>query len=181
MNKISLLGALIIVVLLGQSCIEEQDYGQYDDISVIPEFESSIIYIEATEDVINLAESATFYSQAFDFNAFSENIFANRVVEGIITYNLINTTSKDIELVLEFLDESGTILDKETLPIGESPSAVLQRDVVYGDMGRSLEILTNTESIRVTASNLGDATSISSQSEPVIILKSSGKFSVKVK
>lgn len=181
MRRISLFGMLVIVLVLGQSCIEEQDYGQYDDLSVVPEFESSIIYIESTEEVINQASSSVFYSQTFDFDVFNEKIFADRVVSGTITYNLINTTSKDLEVVLEFLDESGTTIDTERFSIAETPSPITQIDVVYGDTGKSLGILKLTESIRVSAENLGDTSSISSQTNPLIVLKSSGKFSIRVK
>ncbi len=166
---------------MGNSCVEEQDFGQYNELSVIPQFESSIIYIEATEEIINLATSAAFYTQDFDFNPFSENVFADRVVDGVITYELENTTSKPLQIILEFLDEADTILDTETFFIDETPSAVLKRDVAYGNTGKSLDIITNTSKIRVTANNLGDTSSISSQQEPLIVLKSSGKFSVRIK
>ncbi|WP_291869171.1 hypothetical protein [Maribacter sp.] len=182
MKKIGLFCVLFALMLIGHSCIEEQDFGQYDDLSVIPKFESSIIYIEATEEVINLAPNTTFYSQEFDFNPFSESVFADRVVDGVITYELENTTSKDLDIKLEFLDESGVILDTEIFsPIYKAPSAVLKREVVYGNTGESLDIIINTSKIRVTANNLSDNSSVSTQPEPLIVLKSSGKFSVRVK
>lgn len=181
MKKASIFCVLFILIIIGNSCMEEQDFGQYDDLSVIPQFESSIVYIEATEEVINLAPSSSFYSQVFDFNAFSEDVFADRVLDGVITYELENTTSKDLIINLEFLDEANNVLDIESFSINETPSALLRRDVVYGNTGKSLDILINTSRIRVTANNLGDNSSTSSQSEPLIVLKSSGKFSIRIK
>ena len=181
MKKAGIFCFLFALILFGYSCVEEQDFNQFDDLSFAPQFESSIIYVEATEEIINQGTIPTFYSQDFNFNAFSENAFANRVIDGSLTYELKNTTSKPLEIILEFLDDSNTTLDTETFVIDGEPSAILFRDVVYGNTGKSIDILKNTSKLRVTINNEGDTTSTSTQAEPLFVLKSSGKFSIRVK
>jgi len=181
MKRVSVFCILLAVLLLGYSCIEDQNFNAFDDLNVVPQFESSIVYVEATEEIINLSGNTTFFSQDFNFNAFSENVFANRVLDGVLTYEVENTTSKPLEIRLEFLDENDTVLDTETFVVLGEPSAVLFRDVMYGNTGKSLDILVNTSKLRVSAINNGDTISTSSQADPLIVLKSSGKFSIRIK
>tara|TARA_R110001583_G_scaffold1400_3_gene11256 strand:- start:467 stop:1015 length:549 start_codon:yes stop_codon:yes gene_type:complete len=171
----------VLAAMLLFSCVEEQDFNQYDDLSVTPTYEASVLYLEVPESAINLLPSGYTYSQDFNFDAFSEDIFADRVLEGVITYNVENTTSKPIEIQIEFLDEAGAVLDTEQFVLGPEPTAVLQREIAYGPSGRSLNIIRNTSSISVTATNNGDNVSTSSQDDPMVTLKSSGKFTVRIK
>jgi hypothetical protein len=60
------------------------------------------------------------------------------------------------------------------------PSPLLEREVVYGDTGKSLDILRNTTRIRVTSENLGDNLSESTANDPRIILRSSAVFRVRL-
>ncbi|MEM9143130.1 MAG: hypothetical protein AAGA86_09090 [Bacteroidota bacterium] len=163
------------------SCSESQDFNQYDDLEITPSYEASIFYLESTEDVINAAADLSFFAQDFNFDAFSESVFANRVIEGSLTYEVENTTSKPLEIVIEFLDEGNGVLDTETFSIGAAPTALLQREVAYGNAGRSIDILTSTSGLRVRATNLGDTTSTSDLPDPMIKLRSSGEFRVRVK
>ncbi|MDV7140267.1 hypothetical protein R3X28_15355 [Maribacter sp. TH_r10] len=171
----------VLAAMLLFSCVEEQDFNQYDDLSVTPTYEASVLYLEVPESAINLLPSGYTYSQDFNFDAFSEDIFADRVLEGVITYNVENTTSKPIEIQIEFLDEAGAVLDTEQFVLPSEPTAVLQREIAYGPSGRSLNIIRNTSSISVTATNNGDNVSTSSQDDPMVTLKSSGKFTVRIK
>jgi hypothetical protein len=103
-------------------------------------------------------------------------------VDGVITYELENTTSKELEIIFEFLDDSGAVLDTEIFLIDSAPTAVLMREIAYGNAtGRSLDIIRNTSSIRVSARNLGDNTSVSNLPDPMIIFGSSAKFRVRLK
>ncbi len=163
------------------SCADNLDFNQYDQLEVTPTFEASILYVEVAESVVNDVAAAEFFSKDFNFDAFSSNIFAERVIEGEVTYVVENTTSKEIVITVEFLDENGTILDTEILTVQEVPSSILQRDIAYGSAGRSIEIIKNLSEIRVSAVNRGDATSISNLESPMITLKSSGKFRVRIK
>lgn len=171
----------VLAAMLLFSCVEEQDFNQYDDLSVTPTYEASVLYLEVPESAINLLPSGYTYSQDFNFDAFSEDIFADRVLEGVITYNVENTTSKPIEIQIEFLDEAGAVLDTEQFDLPSEPTAVLQREIAYGPSGRSLNIIRNTSSISVTATNNGDNVSTSSQDDPMVTLRSSGKFTVRIK
>lgn len=171
----------LIAVATLSSCIEDQDFGQYDQLEVTPTYEASILYIEAPETMVNDAPTNEVFSQNFNFDAFSSDIFSERVLDGTITYIVENTTSKELTITVEFLDADGNSLDTENFTIEAAPTATLQRDIAYGDTGRSIDIIKNTSSIRVSAANLGDNDSTSDLSEPKIILKSSGKFRVQLK
>ncbi len=177
--KYSFLG--IIALTTFASCVEEIDSTQFDELELTPTLEGSLLYVEASEQVINLVTGNTVFSNDFNFDAFNSDIFAERVIEGTVTYVVENTTSKELEITVEFLDDSDAVLDTEIFTIQPAPTSILQREIVYGPAGRSIDIITNLSSIRVSAINLGDNTSNSSAPEPMITLKSSGKFTVRVK
>lgn len=174
---------LFFAVILGfYSCVEEQNFDQFDDLDIIPTIEASLFYVESPEQVINDATGAIWYINTFNFDAFNEAFFADNVVEGVIAYELENTTSKELEIIIEFLDDSDAVLDTENFRIDPAPTAVLMREIAYGNAtGRSLDIIRNTTAIRVSASNLGDNTSVSSLQDPMIIFRSSAKFTVRLK
>ena len=162
------------------SCAEEQNFDQFDDLSVVPTLATSIFYFESPEDIINQAPPGTFYIQTFTFEAFNEAFVSERVLDGAITYQLENTTSKELSLLVEFLDEADTVLDSEFFTIQPQPAPLLERQVAYGNADRSLDILRNTTNIRITSENLGDNTSQSTANEPRIILRSSAVFRVRL-
>ncbi|MGB5818008.1 MAG: hypothetical protein WBG90_00890 [Saonia sp.] len=167
-------GLTLLFILI--SCTEKQDFDQFDEIRLDPTLEASILYVEAPESTINLVPSMNFISQDFNFDAFSEDYLAERVVEGVIIYEVENTTSKTLEILVEFLDEAGNVLDTESFNIDPAPQPVLQREIFYGMGGRSIDIIKNLSGIRVSATNLGDTSSTSSLPEPKVLLRSSGRF-----
>ena len=171
----------IFALATATSCVSDIDSGQFDDLELTPTLEASLLYVEASEQLINLVTGNTVFSNNFNFDAFNSEVFAERVIEGTVTYIVENTTSKELEITVEFLDDGGTVLDTEVFTIQAAPTSILQREIVYGPAGRSIDIITNLSAIRVSAINLGDTTSNSSASEPMITLKSSGKFTVRVK
>ena len=177
MKKIGkrLISGILLLVVLG-SCAEKQDFDQFDQIEVRPTMEASLIYIESPEDVINQVPSNTVLSYEFNFDAFSGNFGAERLVEGTITYEIENTTSKQIEVLVEFLDEGGNVLDTESFQIDPAPQPILQREIFYGPGGRNIDIIKNLSGIRVNATNLGDTTSTSNLPTPKVQLRSSGRF-----
>ncbi|PHQ62457.1 MAG: hypothetical protein COC08_00820 [Maribacter sp.] len=180
----SLLARLSFIVLLFavlSSCSEKQDFGQYNDLELTPTFEASILYIEAPESSINSVSDTTFISTNFSFEAFSEKAFAKRVIDGVIVYEVENTTSKLLRITIEFLDGDANVLDTEIFLIDPVSTSILRREIVYGDTGRSIEIIKNTSGLSLSASNLGDNTSISNLPDPKITLKSFGKFRVRIK
>ena len=118
-----------------------------DDLSITPTFEASILYVEIPERTINLVNGLNTYSQNFNFDAFAEDIFSERVLEGTVTYEVANTTSKPFEFTIQFLDEGGTILDTEIFQMGPEPTAILCREIAYGPTGRSIDIIRNTSNI----------------------------------
>ena len=170
-----ILFALVFVSILS-SCVEDVDFNQFEDIRTTPTYEASLIFLEAPEDVINLVVGTSVFSQNFNFEAFSSDFFATRVLEGTITYIVENTTSKELEITIEFLDDAATVLDTEVFAIDPEPTAIIQREVAYGPSGRSIEIIKSLSTIRVTAENLGDNSSTSSLKDQIITLKSGGKF-----
>ncbi|GGW23908.1 hypothetical protein [Arenibacter certesii] len=174
---------LFLIILLGfVSCVERPDFDQLDDLRVTPTIESSILYVESPEDLLNKSTDSIFYSQNFSFDGFSEDVFADRVLEGVISYELENTTSKELEIIIGFLDENGSLLDVEKFHMDPAPTIPLKRDVEYGGgSGKSLEIIKNTSSIGFNITNMGDHTSISNLPDPKIIFRSSGKFRMRIR
>lgn len=172
--------AIFWVFFLFHSCAEEQNFDQFDDLSVTPTLATSIFYFESPEDIINQSPPGIFHVQTFTFEAFNEAFVSERVLDGTITYELENTTSKELNLLIEFLDEMDNVLDTETFTVQPQPSPLLERQVVYGLNGKPLDILRNTTRIRVTTENRSDNTSQSSVNEPKIILRSSAVFRVRL-
>ncbi len=163
------------------SCVEDQDFGQYDELRATPTLEASILYIEAPESFINAAGDANVISRNFNFDAFSSDVFAKRVLDGTITYIVENTTSKDqIKVLVELLNADGDVIDVEEIP-PVAPGSEYRLDIAYGNSGKNINIIKFTSSIRVTATNEGNSTSTSDLPDPKIILKSSGKFRLNIK
>jgi len=159
------------------SCVDSQNFDQINNLSVTPDMEASLLYVEATEEMINQTAGADFIEETFAFEAFSEQYVADHLLDGAIVYEVENTTSKPLQIVLEFLDASGAVLDSESFRIGAAPTAVLRREITYGGLGgRSIDILRNTTQLRLSAINLGDSTSISTLPGPKIIMRSSAHF-----
>jgi len=176
----SLLAAVFLVLFV--SCTEEQDFSQIDDLSVTPTLATGLFYFESDEQAINDSGfSRSFYTQTSSFDAFNEEYVAERLIEGTITYIIENTTSKRLQLTIEFLDEGGNVLDTESFAIEAESTEALTRDVFYGPGGKSLDILTTTSSLRFTAANLSDTTSVSSIAEPMVILRSAAEFIFRLK
>ena len=172
----------LFAFLLLQSCSEEQDFNQFDNLSIIPTAEASLLFVEVPEEVINLGSGINFYTQTFNFDAFEEQFFAENVLDGTITYEVENTTSKPIDVVIEFLDAAGNVLDVENFSVGAAPTAILQREITYGTpTGRPIDIIINTSAIRVTGVNLGDTTSVSPLPDPTVFLRSSAQFRIRLK
>ena len=151
-----------------------------DDLSITPTFEANILYAEVPERTINLVNGLNTYSQNFNFDAFAEEIFSERVMEGTGTYEVVNTTSKPFEFTIQFLDEGCTILDTEIFQMGPEPTAILRGEIAYGPTGSSIDIIRNTSGITLNAIINGDNSSTSSQSNSLATLKSSGKFTVRL-
>lgn len=170
--------AILFCTGIFSSCAEKQDFDQLDDLDITPTAEASILYVETPEDLINQDPGTYFYSQTFNFDAFNEEFVADNILDGVITYELENTTSKPLDITFEFLDEAGNTLDSENFMLNAAPTAILTREIAYGPSGRSLDIIRNTSAIRVSATNLGDNTSVSSLPNPTVFLRSSAKFRI---
>jgi len=158
------------------SCAEEQNFDQFDALQLRPRVASSIFYFESDEATINAAATGVFYDQLFTFEAFSEPFISERVLEGIITYQIENSTSKPITANVVFVDENDMVLDTEVFNIVADPAPIFERQVSYGPAGKSLDILRNTVSIRVQGENLGDNSSTSNALDPKIFIRTSAEF-----
>ncbi len=179
-----LVAPLFLTILLGLllfSCSEEQDFDQAQDLTIRPVLASSIFYLESTEELVNQTRAGLFLTQNFTFEAFAEAFIGDRVLEGSITYEIENTTSKPMALEIAFLDETGNVLDVEFFNVQPEPTPVIERPVAYGPGDKSLDILRATRNVRVNIANLGNTTSVSSQQEPKIILRSSAAFRLRLR
>ena len=171
---------LLFAGLSLSSCSEELNFDQADQLQVTPTVASSLLYVETPEVVINNTPSGAFISETFQFEAFSEDYIRNNVIDGSITYEYENTTSKPLLLQIEFLDEGGGLLDSEEFDV-DPQSGVVNREVLYGMGNKPLDILINTTQLRLTGANLGDNTSTSSASEPRFIFRSSAAFRLQLR
>ena len=174
--------AAVLAMMLMVSCSDEQDFNQFNDLDIIPTAEASLLFVKVPEDVINLGGGLNFYSQTFNFDAFSEEFFAENVIDGVVTYEVENTTSKPLDVTVEFLDAGGNVLDIENFTVNAAPTAILRREITYGTAtGRNIDIIRNTSAIRVTGINLGDNTSVSPLPDPTVFLRSSAQFRIRLK
>ena len=181
MKGFRILVTVIFGFLLVIACSEPQDFDQLDNLEITPTYETSVFYVKAQESLINRVSGLSFFTQDFNFDAFEEPFFAERVLSGVLSYELENTTSKPIEISLEFLDENENILDTEEFRMDAAPTSTLVRNVAYGPTGKSLDIIKNTSKIRLVATNLGDGSSTSNLANPAIVLRSSAKFTLELK
>ncbi len=172
--------ASVLLLALLSACADEQNFDQIDDLSVEPLVATSIFYFESDENTINAMPAGQFYDQNFTFEAFNEPFVADNLLDGKITYQLENTTSKELEIMVEFLDADGNVLDSETFILQPEQTFPLEVEVNYGVGGQSLDILRNTTDIRVTGNNMTDNTSISTMPEPKVILRTSAEFRLKL-
>lgn len=178
--KVYLLVSFVSFFLLA-SCMEEQNFDQYDDLRLRPTYEASILYIEAPESAIDAVSSTTFFSRDFNFDAFSESVFAERVRSGVITYEVENTTNREFNpIFVEFLDEAENVLYTVSIQMDPAPTAVYTQEIAFGPGGENIDIIRNTSSFRISAT-IGSNSSTSELSDPKITLKSSGKFTVALK
>lgn len=159
------------------SCMEEQDFDQIDDLSITPTVTSGIFYLESDEETINSAGAlGSFYDQEVTFEAFNRQYVAERLIEGTITYEIENTTSKPLRIIVEFLNEDERVLDVERFDIEANSPDLVERVVFYGVGGKNINILTGTSTLRVLADNLGDGSSVSSNENPRIVFRSGAEF-----
>ena len=175
-----ILGGLMLGFVM-LSCSEEQNFDQFEDLSITPTVASSIFYLESDETSINEVPAGPFYYQTVNFDAFNQEFVAERLIEGTITYEIENTTSKQLQVAIEFLDENDNVLDTEFFDIGPNLTETFTREVTYGLTGKNLNILAETSGLRITGNNLSDDTSVSTASEPKVILRSAAEFLFRLK
>lgn len=177
-----LLLAFILVPLIFCSCTEEQDFNQFNDLRITPLVASGLIYLESDEATINAVGGlGNFYVQTINFDAFNEQFVSENLLEGTLFYEIDNTTSKRLAITIEFLDAANNVLDVESFDVQPNQPTTFVREVDYGPTGKNLNILRETSSIRVAASNLSDSTSISSDPEPKVILRTAAEFLFQLK
>lgn len=173
--------SLFLLVALFSSCMQEQDFNQLEDLSISPIITSSILYMEAAEEQINAVVPGEFYTGEFNFDAFEEDFIADGILSGILTYEIENSTSKTLQIIIELLNDNGAVLDTETILVEAAPPVFFKKvEIAYGPGGRSIDIIKNTSAIRVSAQNQSDDTSVSSEPDPKIILRSSGAFKIEL-
>ncbi|QWX82953.1 hypothetical protein H0I23_10820 [Cellulophaga sp. HaHaR_3_176] len=166
----------IILCSLAISCADEL---VDESVSSVfrPTVTGSILYLETPEDLLN-ATTINTYTQTVNFDAFEVDFFSGRVLSGTITYELINTTSKELDVLIEFLDEDGNFLGNESFNLEENETEI--REAIYGPGGESIEIIKNLSQIRLTFTNNSGNVSTSSNPDPKVILKSKGEFKIQL-
>lgn len=161
------------------ACSDEQDFDQARDLEVISDVSGPVLYFESTEDLIN---SSPIITQNVNFDGFNSELFSDRVISGFLTFQIENTTSKQLDIRVEFLNEAGNLLDVETFLVDAAPPAVIEdREVFYGTAtGKSIDIIKSTSSFLIIFTNNSGSTSVSSLSDPKLIFRSSASFKLRV-
>ena len=182
MKKIRIRYLYFFCLILLTSCIEEQDFDQAKDLEIITDISGPILYVESPENLINDATDSNFISQNINFDGFNAAIFSDRVISGSLNFQIENTTSKQIDFTLDFLDDADTVIDSEFFSIPAAPpTVVINREIFYGPpSGRSIDIIKNTSSFQLSAVNNSGNTSVSNDNEPKVIFRSSGNFKLRL-
>lgn len=167
---------LIFFICLG-SCSEQQDFDQVRDLEVIPDLSGPIVYVETTEAIINTISPDTI-SQSINFDGFASGVFSDRVISGSIQFQLQNSTSKDMDLIIDFLDSDNNSLDSVEIGVAPAlPERTINLEIPYGPpSGRNIDIIRNTSSLQLRFINNSDNTSVSSLPDPKLIFRSSASF-----
>jgi len=173
---------IVALMATGVSCVERQDFDQYQELDITPTVPASLLYYEDSETALNNAPIGVPFSEDYNFDAFNEDFIADRVIEGSITYQVVNTTSKSLDIMVTYLDENGWHLDYVDLSVDPASGApvVLDSSVVYNERATQ-RIIRNISSIRLSVINRGDNASQSTLDDPKIILKSSAEFKIRLK
>tara|TARA_R110002051_G_scaffold107681_4_gene180601 strand:+ start:4730 stop:5284 length:555 start_codon:yes stop_codon:yes gene_type:complete len=167
-----------LCLILIASCSEKQDFDQAKDLEIITDVSGPILYIESPESLINDVNESNFITQNVNFDGFNSDVFSKRVISGSLKFQIENTTSKQLDFTIDFLDNTGSVLDSEFFSISASPpTIVIDREIFYGlPSGRSIEIIKNTSSFQLTAINNSGNTSTSNNNDPKVVFRSSGSF-----
>lgn len=168
-----------LVVLVLAACVKDQDFGQYDDLQVRPTYEASIIYLQTTQQYMDGVASDTLVSQTYDFGGFSDDLVTERLLEGVMVYELTNMTNRPVTLALDYIDAGGNVLDTQTFLMSAAPTAVQYLEVAYGGSGRNINIIRNTAAIRMSAV-LGSATT-TGDSQAQFTFKTAARFKIEIK
>lgn len=172
-----------ILLLCFTSCMEEQNFDQIENLTLTPWVATGIFHFESDESFINesgFSNGIPFHVQTTNFDAFNREYLAENLLEGKLIYTLSNTTSKELELELEFLDEAGNTLHSQSFVLGPHPSASQTLEVFYGPGDLDPALLTATSALRFTGVNWGDASSVSSDPDPRVVVRVSGEFRVQL-
>ncbi|MBU2997078.1 hypothetical protein KO500_11570 [Cellulophaga baltica] len=165
-----------IFILVLASCSDEQDFSQAKDLEVTTDLSGPILSVEASEDVLN---AGVFATQEVNFDGFQNENFSDRVLSGVINFQLNNTTSKQLDVTVDFLNDGGAVIDTKFMTIDEAPPEQIVLDsIVYDDS--NLEILKNISSIALSVQNNSGTTSVSSLDDPKFTFQSSGSFIIEV-
>jgi hypothetical protein len=171
-----------IYLFLFTACSDVQNFDQAKDLDIITDVSGPILYLESTEALINDTPTASFLNQNINFDAFNSDLFADKVISGSLIFQIENTSSKQLNLTVDLLDDAGVILDSEFFSINAAPPAVLiDREVFYGPpSGRSIDIIKNLSSIQLSFVNNSGNISVSNLPEPKVIFRSSGSFKLRI-
>ena len=172
--------AILFFAITFVSCIEDLVDENVGGVFT-PTITGSVFYIESTESLINSSGSNPVLIQSANFDGFNAEVFAGRVLSGSLTYELTNTTSKQLDILLELLDNGGAVLDTEIFSLNPNTNTPLTRETFYGPPSvNDINIIKNLSEIRLTVVNNSDFTSVSNATEPKFIFKSKGEFKLQL-
>jgi len=155
------------------SCVESQDFGQYQDLEITPTMPVGLISYEVLETIINKASPGV---------SFNDDIIADRIIEGSISFQIVNTSSKTIEITVSFLGENDNELDKREFRVNRAiDEPIILDSIVPYNQSETHRVIKNISSIRLSVINLGDNASQPNLDDPKIILKSSAEFKIRLK
>ena len=138
--------ALFLLAVVN-SCIQDVDFNQIEDLALFPVMESSLIYFQepATSFLDEDGVEVQTRQDTLRIEIFTDEFFEEDLLKAEFLFEGTNTINRAYEAQIDFLDDDNTIQHTLTLAINASPdnSPVLVEQIeVFED--DSLENLKNT-------------------------------------
>lgn len=168
-NRIFWERIVLAILALATSCAPDQNFEILKNPNALESLEGTLINLEAEEHLANQSGSPIIISKNFEIQNFFPSFNTEKAGICVLNYQIENTTSKDVNVIVVFLDRDGAYLDLESFILPTAPTGILNREVTYGTAsGKNIDVIKNAVTVKVSVHNMGDRKSVSVLSEPKI-------------